>query len=723
MIGAPGLLTFNTIRAKFLAFVVPLVLLSTVLVFGLFEFNARHDANLKFLDKLDKLVAIQSAVVAESLWNVADEQIKLILAALAIDPDVESAAVYDELDLLVGFTGAVDEMETGPFFATKEIVYVSGDEPEVIGRLTISLTDARLQSAAQERMLLAGGLAAILLVSVVVSAMLGNRRTIGIPLERLLGSINRSREGGKPQAVEWQSNDEIGAVVSAYNEMQESQKAYERELEEARDLLERRVDERTRDLDRAQQILVDAIESISEGFSLYDDDDRLVLCNSRYRNLLYPGIEDVVVPGMPYDSIIRRAAERGLIKDAEGRVDEWVAERLARHREPSGPLIQRRGEFWIQISERKTDDGGTVAVYSDFTELKRREEELRESEERLQTIVDNSPAIIYLKNAERRYTLINRRFEQVYNAESKALMGKTVYDLFSAERAEAYSMHELSAIEQRRTVEREIVIEVDGAKRNFIAMKFPIFDSSGELFAVGAMEHDITELKQAESALRESEAQLREAAKLAETARERAENALTELQATQQNLIYAKQMASLGQLTAGIAHEIKNPLNFINNFAEISGELLGELKQEIEPAVTGLDDDGQEEVEELISTLSGNLGKIHEHGRRADSIVKGMLLHSRDGADERVPTDVNHLAEEALNLAYHGVRAQDQQFNVTLERDLDPDIGTIDIVPQGITRRAAQSGRQRLLRDEEASRGDPGQRLRADRRRHHPPPR
>ena len=248
MIRESSFLSFNSIQAKFLAFVVPLVLLSTIAVFGLFEFNARRDANLMLQDKLDKLVAIQSAVVAKSLWNFADEQIKLILAALAIDPDIESAAVYNEQDQLVGFTGSADGIETRPLSASKEIVYVSGEKPEVIGRLAISLTDTRLQSAAQERMFLAGVLAAILLVSVVFSALRGNRRTIGIPLERLLASISRSREGGERQAVDWRSNDEIGAVVSAFNEMQGRQKAYERELEEARDMLERRVEERTRAL-------------------------------------------------------------------------------------------------------------------------------------------------------------------------------------------------------------------------------------------------------------------------------------------------------------------------------------------------------------------------------------------------------------------------------------------------------------------------------------------
>ncbi len=184
MIRESGFLSFNSIRAKFLALVVPLVLLSTIVVFGLFEFNARRDADLTLQNKLNELVAIQSAVVAESLWNVADEQIKLILAALAIDPDVESAVVYDEQDQLVGFTGSADGIETRPLFASKEIVYVYDEKPEVIGRLAILLTDARLQSAARERVFLASILAAILIVSVVFSALIGNRRTIGIPLER-----------------------------------------------------------------------------------------------------------------------------------------------------------------------------------------------------------------------------------------------------------------------------------------------------------------------------------------------------------------------------------------------------------------------------------------------------------------------------------------------------------------------------------------------------------
>jgi len=158
-----------------------------------------------------------------------------------------------------------------------------------------------------------------------------------------------------------------------------------------------------------------------------------------------------------------------------------------------------------------------------------------------------------------------------------------------------------------------------------------------------------------------------------------------ELKATQASLIHAEKMASLGQLTAGIAHEIKNPLNFVNNFAGLSVELLDELQQTAGPALDALPADQRAAVDEVIEMLTGNLDKIAEHGRRADGIVKSMLAHSRGGG-ERQLADINALAEEAINLAYHGVRAQDPNFNITLERDLDRNIAPIALVPQDVTR-------------------------------------
>lgn len=241
-------LRFRSIRAKFLALIVPFVLLSIFAVFGLVEYNARIAAEQKLQSKLDKLVAIQSGVVAESLWNVADEQIKLILSALQIDPDVVAAAVYDDSDLLVGSIGEVEGMKSNAYFAEKAISYVYDDNTTTIGRLAIALQDSQIVADSRARLLVAVGLAALLLFSVIVSALIANRRTIGIPLEQLLQSINLSRESGKRVSVDWTSRDEIGEVVTAFNEMQARQQAYETELHEARDDLELRVEERTQEL-------------------------------------------------------------------------------------------------------------------------------------------------------------------------------------------------------------------------------------------------------------------------------------------------------------------------------------------------------------------------------------------------------------------------------------------------------------------------------------------
>src|SRR5262249_38111215 len=162
--------------------------------------------------------------------------------------------------------------------------------------------------------------------------------------------------------------------------------------------------------------------------------------------------------------------------------------------------------------------------------------------------------------------------------------------------------------------------------------------------------------------------------------------ALQELQTTQASLVHAQKMAALGQLTAGIAHEIKNPLNFVNNFAELSGELLLELKETTAPAVAALGDDERAAVDEGVEMLRGNLDKITEHGKRADGIVKSMLEHSRGVSGERRAIDLNALIEEALNLAYHGARAQDASFNITLEREFEAGLAPMELAPQEMTR-------------------------------------
>ena len=159
-----------------------------------------------------------------------------------------------------------------------------------------------------------------------------------------------------------------------------------------------------------------------------------------------------------------------------------------------------------------------------------------------------------------------------------------------------------------------------------------------------------------------------------------------DLKAAQANLIQAEKMASLGQLTAGIAHEIKNPLNFVNNFASLSIGLLDELKAAARVRLRSARPASARPSRRGLEMLTGNLERIAEHGRRADNIVKSMLAHSRGGGGDRQSVDLNALVEESLNLAYHGARAQDQKFNITLEREYDTDIAPVELVPQDMTR-------------------------------------
>ena len=181
------------------------------------------------------------------------------------------------------------------------------------------------------------------------------------------------------------------------------------------------------------------------------------------------------------------------------------------------------------------------------------------------------------------------------------------------------------------------------------------------------------------------EVELQKAAEL-KAAYQELDAAHTNLKATQQQLVTQEKLASLGQLTAGIAHEIKNPLNFVNNFAALSVDLMKELNETLTKQKDKLGEEVVAEIEDLLTTLEQNAEKINHHGQRADNIVKSMMQHARGSSGQRELADINHLLDEAVNLTYHGLRANDAAFNITIEKEYDATIGKLEVVPQDLSR-------------------------------------
>jgi len=342
---------------------------------------------------------------------------------------------------------------------------------------------------------------------------------------------------------------------------------------------------------------------------------------------------------------------------------------LLREGEPIGVLnvARRRVEPFTerQIELMRTfADQALIAI-----ENARLFDELRERQAELRVTFDNMGDAVVMFDAAARLTAWNRNLQEMLELPEDFLARRpnvVEYFRYLAERGEYSADLEAQLSRTIDDLSQEMRFERTRPDGRVMEVRRNPVPGGGFVLIYA----DITRRKQAEEAIR--------------AARDAAETALRNLQMAQTSLVHAQKMAALGQLTAGIAHEIKNPLNFVNNFSELSVELADELIGVLEQA--SLADKLRKEADELTSLLKDNLGKVVQHGKRADSIVKNMLLHSREGSGEHRPVEINAIIDESLNLAYHGARAEKQGFNITLERDFDPAVGVADIYPQEVTR-------------------------------------
>ena len=317
---------------------------------------------------------------------------------------------------------------------------------------------------------------------------------------------------------------------------------------------------------------------------------------------------------------------------------------------------------------------------------------VRKSENQLQSILDNATTVVYMKDVQGRYLLVNEQFTRIFEVTKERVLGASDFDLFPHQIAERLRANDERVLNGRQSLEWEETLEVQGAPRTYISVKFPLFDSEGTLYAVGGVSTDITERKRAEQVLadysRALEEQVTQRTLELREKNQQLQSTLDQLQDAQQRMVLQQNLAYLGTLTAGIAHEIQNPLNFVINFAQVATMLAEDLKGQIAEQEEGEARLSPELLAETVNDLEQNAAKINQHGQRISRIVKSMLLHSRGISPTPAPANINGLLEESINLVYHALRAENLDLEIHFEKSYDAalDEEEIAVVAQDLSR-------------------------------------
>lgn len=336
-------------------------------------------------------------------------------------------------------------------------------------------------------------------------------------------------------------------------------------------------------------------------------------------------------------------------------------------------------------------EGIYVRLQREVAERKLAQTEIQKRETYFKTLIENAPDVIMILNTDFSANYVSPSYERTFGFTIKELQTRPPLDYIHPEDHEKVLNAMRSGIENPGVpYQVEIRFLHKGGDWRWVQAFGMNQVDDGIVNGIVVNMRDITDRKQAELIMREYNVTLeREVAERTMEIRRKTDDlgkALDELRSTQDQLVLNEKMASLGALTAGIAHEIKNPLNFVNNFADLSSELVDELREQIEKFKSAPDTADMEEIGELLQDIEGNVKKILEHGRRADNIVRSMLLHSRGVAGQRSKTDINKLLDEYVHLTYHGMRAQDNSFNIDFDLAYDDKAGMVEVVPQDISR-------------------------------------